>query len=68
MDIPWITFDDLENIERAAGKYIKSYDYSMRTGLQTIRSSALNRKADLVLVLAGRPLTVSVTQIPLFTL
>lgn len=34
-EMPWITFDDLERIETAAGHYIRTYDYSSSTGFET---------------------------------
>jgi len=35
VEIPWVTFDDLDRIEAAAGSYIKTLDYSAYSVLET---------------------------------
>ena len=35
IEIPWLTFDDLDRIEADAGSYIKIVDYSAYAGIET---------------------------------
>ncbi|NLP37117.1 MAG: ABC transporter permease [Firmicutes bacterium] len=67
MDIPWITFEDLENIERAAGDYIKSYDYSMRSGLQTDSLQRVEQEGGFSFSFGRQTFNCNGTQIPMFT-
>lgn len=65
---PWLTFDDLDRIAAAARPYIKSYDFSFRTGM--ITDSLQRVEVEGAFTMPGfRPAMNFIgTSIPMFTL